>query len=142
MQAYEPLATTQGSNGSIYSSGYNAANNANQIQNNLNQSVLGGKRSKRSKRSRSKRSKRILKGGADLVGIPVAYSDGGGINNSYATLTELNNQSTANAVGDSLVSKGGTRRSRKRKSRKSRRSRRSRKGRRSRSKKRRSRRHK
>jgi hypothetical protein len=128
MQAYEPLAISPGSNGSIYSSGYNAANNANQIQNDLNQSVSGGKRSKRS-----------LKGGADLVGIPVAYNDGGGINNSYANLTELHNQSNADAVGDSLVSKGGTRRSRK-----SRRSRK-RKGirsRRSRSKKRRSRRHK
>ncbi len=160
MQAYEPLAITPGSNGSIYSSGVVAANNANQIQNNLNQSVSGGKRSKskrskskrrrskrrrskrrRSKRRRSKRrrSKRILKGGAEVTGIPVAYNDGGGINNSFASLTELNNQSAANAVGDSLVSKGGTRRSRKRKGRKGRKSR---KGRRSRSKKRRSRRHK
>ena len=133
MQAYEPLATTSGSNGSIYSSGVVAANNANVHQNNTNQSVSGGKR-RRNKRRRSKRSRIILKGGAELIGIPTPYNDGGGINNNYATLTELNNQSAADAVGDSLVAKGGTRKSKKRSRKSKKRSRKS--------KKRRSRRHK
>jgi hypothetical protein len=133
MQAYEPLATTSGSNGSIYSSGVVAGQQQAIVQNTLNQSAKGGKR-RRSKRRRSKRRRRILKGGAELIGIPTPYNDGGGINNGFRTLTELNNQSAANAVGDSLVAKGG--------SRKSKRSRKSRRSKKRKSKKRRSRRHK
>ena len=127
--AYEPLATAPNSSGSIYSSGFTSGNNANIAQNNLNNSTKGGKRRRRSRRSRSRRRSsrrrrsRNLRGGEQsITPIPVAYSDGGGINNSYAELTALNNQSTANSVGDAAVTKGG-RRSHKRRNNKRRQSR-------------------
>jgi hypothetical protein len=120
--AYEPLATAPNSSGSIYSSGYVSGNNANIAQNNLNNSTKGGKRRKKRIRSSRRRSRsrnlirnliRNLRGGVQsITPIPVAYSDGGGINNNYAELTALNNQSAANSVGDAAVTKGG-RRSRK-----------------------------
>jgi len=131
MKAYEPLATESGSTGSIYSSGYVSGNNANIAQNNLNNSTKGGKRRIRSSRRKSRRSsrrrrrsRRKLRGGSTIQPIPVAYSDGGGINNNYATLTELNNQSTANSQFDRAVTKGGSHRSHKRQGSHKRRSRR------------------
>jgi hypothetical protein len=128
-QDFVPLATASGSTGSIYSSGFTTGNDANIAQNNLNNATNGGNRrrrksSRRRRSSRRRKSSRNLRGGnsTTLQPIPVAYSDGGGINNNYATLTELNNQSTANSVGDAAVTKGG-RRSHKRRTNKRRQSR-------------------
>ena len=108
MSTYQPLATT--GNGSIYSSGYEVQQQqaiAQMKMINGTTGTTGGKRSKHGKRSKRNN---YYKGGAEITPIPVAYSDGGGVNSAYAELTAVSNQQQTSAAYDNRVIKGGKRR--------------------------------
>lgn len=107
MSSYQPLATT--GNGSIYNSGVVLQQQQGIEQMALIRGATGSRGGKQTKRRKHSYKKKNYRGGAEVTPIPVAYSDGGGINNAYAELTAVNNQQQASAAYDHGVVKGGKR---------------------------------